>query len=436
MARAMRTSRQGLELIKSFEGFRSHAVCLGDARWMIGYGHTAKARKGLKISRGDAELILRKYDLPPIEAGVTKAVLAPLNQNEFDALISFVFNIGLDAFKASRVLSHLNSGERLIAAEEMSAWRKARVNGKLILVDALVRRRAAERALFLEHPSGRASIPSAIVRPEIDVTASIMTPRESATVIHPRYEGGRASVGEEGKPSPRPGETSRRPATPEAAVVQLKKRLTRILGETGAAVPRPDETRIDGSSVEEITDAIKDLAGAEEDERPPVPQHDNDSSDDPAPLVFGKDDYERRISPRTPPPPFDETLDLTDPVLPPIEDDDEDWPPASAPVIDDLEVIQPSREEMEAAQREYAKFESEERAGKLLGWLPYALLSLLGFAGMIWGARDFMHLARKTAANADHIATAGERYFGPYLILGGGILFVLAGYYLWRALRR
>lgn len=434
MARAMRTSRQGLELIKSFEGFHSHAVCLGDSRWLIGYGHTDKAREGLKISRGDAELILRKYDLPPLEAGISKAVLAPLNQNEFDALISFVFNIGLDAFKASKVLSDLNSGERLIAAEEMSAWRKARVNGKLILVDALVRRRAAERALFLEHPSGRVSIASAIVRPEIDVTASIMTPRESATILHPRYEGGRASVGEEGKPSPRPAETARRPATPEAAVDQLKKRLTRILGESGAVQRSTGETRIDGSSVEEITDAIKDLAGAEDDTLAPVPHHDNDSSDDPAPLVFGKAEYERRISPRSAPPPSDETLNLVDPVLQPIETDDEELPPA--PVVDDLEVIQPSQEEIDAAQRDYARFESEQRSGKLLGWLPYALLSGLGLAGMIWGARNFIQLARKTAENAGHVATAGERYFGPYLILGGGILFVLAGYYLWRALRR
>ena len=155
MALPMRTSGAGVELIKSFEGFRARATRLPDGAWIVGFGHTASAREGLRVTRADAELVLRHHDLKPIEDLINERVLTPLTQNEFDALVSFAFNIGPDAFLESNVLALLDSGERLQAAEGMTAWRKGRVDGDVRVVDALVRRRAAEKAMFLEHPSGR-----------------------------------------------------------------------------------------------------------------------------------------------------------------------------------------------------------------------------------------------------------------------------------------
>jgi len=168
MTRPMRTARPGLDLIKSFEGFRARSTPLESGRWIIGYGHTQTARPGLQISQVDAANVLRHHDLPPIEAALGRLVLAPLNQNQFDALASFCFNLGVEVFRGSDVLAHVNSGEPLRAACAMGAWRKSRVNGRLIVVDALVRRRAMERALFLEPPRGRPAAPSAIIRPERD----------------------------------------------------------------------------------------------------------------------------------------------------------------------------------------------------------------------------------------------------------------------------
>lgn len=164
MALPMRTSGAGVELIKSFEGFRARATELPNGRWIVGFGHTRGARAGLRVTREEAELVLRHHDLRPIEDLITERVLTPLTQNEFDALVSFAFNIGADAFLESNVLVLLNSGERSQAAEGMSAWRKGRVDGEIRVIDALVRRRAAEKALFLEHPSGRIPVPGALLR--------------------------------------------------------------------------------------------------------------------------------------------------------------------------------------------------------------------------------------------------------------------------------
>ena len=149
MALPTRTSGAGVELIKSFEGFRARATRLPDGSWIVGFGHTAGAREGLRVTRADAELVLRHHDLKPIEDLIGQRVLTPLTQNEFDALVSFAFNIGPQAFLESNVLALLNSGERLQAAEGMTAWRKAKVDDEVRVVDALVRRRADSLALWL-----------------------------------------------------------------------------------------------------------------------------------------------------------------------------------------------------------------------------------------------------------------------------------------------
>ena len=153
MTGRMRISAAGLELIKSFEGFRETATRLPDGRWTIGYGHVRTAREGLTISQKDAEDLLL-YDLRPVEDAVSLLVYAPLMQNQFDALVSLAFNISTGQFRDSAILRNVNAGDFLAAANGFDLWRKARIHGQVMIVDALVRRRAAEKGLFLEHPSG------------------------------------------------------------------------------------------------------------------------------------------------------------------------------------------------------------------------------------------------------------------------------------------
>ena len=147
MSSALRTSEAGLKLIMAYEGFRSHSTRLPDGRWVIGYGHMRAARAGLKVSQPEAAAILREFDLPPIEQALQELVLVPLNQHEFDALVSFVFNVGVDQFESSDVLSALNAGDRMAAARALELWCNAKVGPRNMIVDPLIRRRADEKAL-------------------------------------------------------------------------------------------------------------------------------------------------------------------------------------------------------------------------------------------------------------------------------------------------
>jgi len=102
-----RVSRTAIDLIKRFEGYRRAAAQLPDGRWTIGHGHTLTARQGAEVSPDDAEALLL-YDLIAVAHALNEAVFTPLTQNQFDALASFVFNIGLDHFHQSGVLKRLN----------------------------------------------------------------------------------------------------------------------------------------------------------------------------------------------------------------------------------------------------------------------------------------------------------------------------------------
>ena len=182
MGQVNRISKTGLDLVKGYEGLRRRSDPLPGGGWIVGYGHTRSAREGVEVTEREAEYLLR-YDLQDFEEFVSHSVHAPLNQNEFDALVSFAWNVGKDSFGKSDVLNYVNAGEMLAAAESFSAWRKARIGGRLIVVDALVRRRSAEKNLFLSHPSGPPSAPSLIVKPELDVAASVLALSDGALSI-------------------------------------------------------------------------------------------------------------------------------------------------------------------------------------------------------------------------------------------------------------
>lgn len=140
-----RISREGVVLIKSFEGFRSRAASRSDGGWIIGYGHTASAREGLTVSEADAELLLQ-YDLIPVVRALHEEVRVPLNQHQFDALASFAFSIGVDRFLESRVLDRVNAGALGEAADALTQ------EPDVERAPTPPRRRTAERALFVAAP--------------------------------------------------------------------------------------------------------------------------------------------------------------------------------------------------------------------------------------------------------------------------------------------
>lgn len=141
----MRTGKLGIELIKHYEGF-SHTVYLCAAGYpTIGYGHVVKKGEHYEsITRDHAEVIL-KEDLKIAERAVGKLISVPLNQYEFDALVSFVFNLGAGALQRSTLRIKLNRSDYRGAANEFTKWVYA--GGRKLR--GLVRRREEERDLFL-----------------------------------------------------------------------------------------------------------------------------------------------------------------------------------------------------------------------------------------------------------------------------------------------
>ncbi len=160
----MRTGETGLNLIKGYEGLRMAAHYAPSEQWTVGYGHTSSARHGMSVTEGDAERLLRD-DVQPIEQLLSNTVRAPLNQNEHDALASLIFNIGEENWNRSTVLRKLNAGDKIGAANAFEMWTKAFVNNELVSLDGLVRRRAAEKSLFLMPTDASLVVPSSDVSP-------------------------------------------------------------------------------------------------------------------------------------------------------------------------------------------------------------------------------------------------------------------------------
>lgn len=142
----MKISQQGIELIKKHEGLRLEAYRCAGGRWTIGYGHTLTARQNMRIDAQEAERLLRN-DLTATES-VVNAALPNLNQHQFDALVSFVFNVGARAFLQSTLLIKIR--QKAPANEirhEFTRWSSA--GGQTL--PGLLRRRNEEADLFLNH---------------------------------------------------------------------------------------------------------------------------------------------------------------------------------------------------------------------------------------------------------------------------------------------
>lgn len=168
----MKTSQNGIDLIKRFEGLELESYRDIAGIWTIGYGHTGpEVGIDQHISEQEAEALLR-HDLVSREKAVSGLVNVPLNQFEFDALVSFVYNVGIGAFTRSTARRRLNKGDREGAADALTWFNKATVQGVLRPVAGLTRRRAAERSLFLT-PIGPVS-----ARPEKINDNTRITPTE------------------------------------------------------------------------------------------------------------------------------------------------------------------------------------------------------------------------------------------------------------------
>ena len=140
------TSAAGLALIRSCESFSPKIYLCPAGKPTIGYGHVVRGgvdRFPQPISREQAEALLVE-DLAPVEIYL-RAVFPDLRQGEFDALASFCFNVGLGAFEKSTMFTCLKAGDKSGAASQFARW----VHGGGKVLPGLVKRRAAERDLFL-----------------------------------------------------------------------------------------------------------------------------------------------------------------------------------------------------------------------------------------------------------------------------------------------
>jgi lysozyme len=171
-------SPAGVELIKQHEGLCLSAYLCPANRLTIGYGHVISpkwdaiimgidagelaawasrciqrktvsqaAKAVLSINQQQADALLKR-DLQQIQQFINSVTQTPLNQNQFDALCSFIFNVGQGNYSTSTLRRHINNGDFFKAAAEFDRWTMATVDGKKIRLAGLVARRAAERALF------------------------------------------------------------------------------------------------------------------------------------------------------------------------------------------------------------------------------------------------------------------------------------------------
>jgi len=139
----MKTSDEGISLIKKFEGCRLEPYFCSGNVLTIGYGHTKDVIENMSITEDTAEALL-KEDLKDFEEQVSNLVKVELNQNQFDALIAWTFNLGSGNLSSSTLLKKLNNSEYDEVPEQIKRWNKA--GGKVL--EGLVRRREAEALLF------------------------------------------------------------------------------------------------------------------------------------------------------------------------------------------------------------------------------------------------------------------------------------------------
>ncbi len=176
---------QCLRFVTEAEGTKLEMYLDSAKKPTIGTGHLITAREHFpgKITLKQSHALLRS-DLASAAMAVEHYVKVALNENEYSALISFTFNVGVGNLRRSTLLKLLNSGNRKDAARHFAQWNKVHVGSKLIEVPGLTERRAAEAALFSKPViTPRPSVPLATptASPVTVPTASVVTPPTFAT---------------------------------------------------------------------------------------------------------------------------------------------------------------------------------------------------------------------------------------------------------------
>ncbi|WP_374570968.1 lysozyme [Phenylobacterium sp.] len=260
-------SKAAIELIKRFEGYRRKAAQAPDGRWTIGYGHTQTARAGAEVSEQDAEALLI-YDLIGVAHAVNEWIFTPLTQNQFDALCAFAFNIGLENFRHSGVLRRINEGALIEAACAMELWRRADFEGERIIVDALVRRRAAEKTLFLTPAEGWLAAPTPLLPPKLDADRTGLVPSQAPVALREAAEGERIVLTRDETPAPRPAppDETEEESPVVAAAAALTQRLQAILPDiepkpAAEAEPEPEAPSAE-SAKPETAEPVGETAAA------------------------------------------------------------------------------------------------------------------------------------------------------------------------------
>jgi lysozyme len=145
MRRRMKTGDLGVELIKSYEGFSSIPYVCSGGKLTIGYGHVIKPVENLKKITKQIATELLKQDIYEAEKAVHNLVTVRLSNNQFSALVSFIYNLGYGNFKDSTLLTFVNANEHLNVPAEFIKWSYG--GGEKLL--GLMRRRLAESVLYL-----------------------------------------------------------------------------------------------------------------------------------------------------------------------------------------------------------------------------------------------------------------------------------------------
>ena len=139
----MNISQEGISLIKKFEGCELEAYQCAAGVWTIGYGSTKDVKEGDTLTQKEADNLLL-HEMQEYEGYIKELIKVPLKQNQFDALVSWVFNLGPANLKASTMLKFLNAGDYHLISSQIKRWNKA--SGKVL--EGLIRRREAEALMF------------------------------------------------------------------------------------------------------------------------------------------------------------------------------------------------------------------------------------------------------------------------------------------------
>ena len=192
----MHISKRGLDLIYHFEGklkklpdgrYKSYKCPAGV--WTIYAGCTEGVRPGMIVTEDEGEAMFRA-ELEKFERGVERYVTCEMNQCQFDALVSFAYNVGIGGLRKSSVLRHFNAGRIEAAAKAFHLWNKG--GGRVL--KGLVRRRAAEAALFLDKPSDQDE-PEIEAEPEMPQAVEPSPEKPSRTTVGVGAGVGAAGVG-------------------------------------------------------------------------------------------------------------------------------------------------------------------------------------------------------------------------------------------------